>query len=45
MGEWSHGWITKAKPGLKLADKVAIDLQKTLEDNVGQAVTLGMLRK
>jgi hypothetical protein len=45
MGEWSKGWITPAKPGLKIAEKVANDLQQTLEENVGQAVTLGMLRK
>lgn len=45
MGEWSSGWIVPAKPGLKLADKVAGELQESLERNVGQAVTLGMLRR
>src|ERR1019366_8798437 len=27
MGEWSTGWVTSAKPGMYIAQKVATDLQ------------------
>lgn len=45
MTEWSSGWIVPAKEGLKLAEKVAGELQTTLDANIGQAITLGMLRR
>lgn len=45
MGEWSPGWIAQAKPGLKLVERVAGELQESLDRNVGQAITLGMLRR
>lgn len=45
MGEWSPHWIKPAQPGLNLAEKVAGGLQASLDANVGQAVTLGMLRR
>lgn len=45
MGEWSSGWIIEAKPGLELAKKVADELQPVLETNIGQAITLGMLKR
>lgn len=45
MGEWSSGWIVPAKPGLSIAKKVSQELQPLLEENVGQAITLGMLRR
>lgn len=45
MTEWSSGWVVPAKPGLKLAEKVAGELQQSLDANVGQAITLGMLRR
>lgn len=45
MGEWSSGWIVPAKPGLNIARTVAQELQPILETNVGQAITLGMLRR
>ncbi|MFW9606236.1 MAG: hypothetical protein ACMV0I_06770 [Pseudomonas sp.] len=45
MGEWSSGWIVPAKPGLKIAEKVARELQPMLDENVGQAIAFGMMRQ
>lgn len=45
MGEWSSGWVVGPREGLYLARGVAEGLQPVLEQAVGQAVTLAMLRK
>lgn len=45
MGEWSSGWVVGPREGLYLAKNVADGLQSVLEDAIGQAVTLGGLRK
>lgn len=45
MGEWSQGWVVKARPGLYLAKGVAEGLQPVLESAIGQAVTLKSLQK
>lgn len=45
MGEWSSGWVVQAKPGLRLAEKVAGQLQPLLNDAMAEAVTLKSLRR
>jgi hypothetical protein len=45
MGEWSSGWVVGPREGLRLAQGVAEGLQPVLEQAVGKAVTLAMLRK
>jgi hypothetical protein len=45
MGEWSSGWVVGPREGLFLARDVAAGLQPVLEQAIGKAVTLGMLRK
>lgn len=45
MSEKSSGWIVPAKPGLSLARKVSDGLQPELNENVGKAISLAMLRR
>lgn len=45
MGEWSSGWVSPAKPGLRLAESVASKLQPILDDAMAEAVTLKALRR
>lgn len=38
MGEWSQGWRVAPRPGLRLAENVARDLQPSLDQAIGAAL-------
>lgn len=38
MGQWSSGWQVAPRPGLRIAEKVATDLQPALDKAIGAAI-------